>query len=173
MDRVLGCWAEKLTFVPVSTREPQTSPLEKVSSMMRGECENSWASHSVQVMVEWPDTPQAPWLHDSWLCVAHSRRLGQQPRVCSALPPGVWQVQQPVDDRGLQGVRPWRAQPWEKGAHCPGADPVSTQKGAGHPSSGSHLGGGPEAAECVWEGRPQEGEPGGEGSHRLGSRFGT
>ena len=109
--------------------------------MMRGECENSWASHSVQVMVEWPDTPQAPWLRDSWLCVAHSRRLGQQPRVCSALPPGVWQVQQPVDDRGLQGVRPWRAQPWEKGAHCPGADPVSTQKGAGHPSSGSHLGG--------------------------------
>lgn len=36
----------------------------------------------VQVMVEWLDTPRAPWLRDSWLCVAHSRRLGQQPRVC-------------------------------------------------------------------------------------------
>ena len=78
-----------------------------------------------------------------------SGRLGQQPWLCSALPPGVWQVQQPVDDRGLQGIRPWRAQPWEKGAHCPGADPVSTGKVAGCPSRGNCLGRGPEAAETV------------------------
>lgn len=35
------------------------------------------------------------------------------------------QVQQPVDDRGLQGVRAGGAQRWERGAHRPGADPVS------------------------------------------------
>lgn len=69
LDRVLGRWAEELTFVPISTREPQT-PLEQVSSMIRGQREDSWVSHSVQVMVEWPDTPRAPWPRDSWLCVA-------------------------------------------------------------------------------------------------------
>ena len=37
---------------------------------MREECEDGWASHGVQVMVEWPDTPRAPWPCDSWLCVA-------------------------------------------------------------------------------------------------------
>lgn len=43
---------------------------------MREECEEGWASHSVQVMVEWPDTPRAPWPHDSWLCVARGTAGG-------------------------------------------------------------------------------------------------
>lgn len=48
---------------------------------------------------------------------------------------------------------------------------MSTRKGAGCPSRGNRLGGVLEAAETVWEGRPQEGKPGGEGSHGLGLKI--
>lgn len=74
--------------------------------------------------------------------------------MCSVPLPWARQVQQPVDDRGLQGVCPRRAQPSEQGAHRPGADPVSTggrTEGCSRQRElpGQRSGG---LLECVWEG---------------------
>lgn len=120
--------------------------------MMRDKSEDAWSSESVRVTIGRPDAPRPPRPHDSRLCVALGAGggRGSDPTVCSALLPWARQGQQPVDDRGLQGICPRRAQPWEKGAYHPGADPVSTRKGAGRSSRGNCQGRGLEAAEsCV------------------------
>lgn len=70
------------------------------------------------------------------------------------------QVQQPVDDRGLQGVRAWWAQPREQGAHHPGADPVSAlgwgrgsrQRPGGCTVWGENLRKARLAEEAAWSG---------------------
>lgn len=89
--------------------------------------EDTWSSHSIRMTVGCLVAPRPPLPHDPWLLrgPGGKGRLWQWPQGVFSPLSLARQLQQPVDDRGLQGVRPRRAQPWEQGAHHPGAAPVS------------------------------------------------